>query len=130
MAKALRIKWKAEPDEQDYQAATGYLALVADDAVVKRIVAWLRKAEMGSAKAKDIMRATRLPIQPARDRLVARDMAKARGGKALSPILLVRGDMARGLPLQIADGYHRVCACYHIGDDSEIPYRIVDLSEK
>ena len=130
MAKALKVKWLAEPAEKDYEAAASYLALVADEVTVKKIVAQLRKAPMSAGKAKDIMRATRLPLQPARDRLVARDMARARAGKALSPILLVRGDLARDVPLEIADGYHRVCACYHIGDDSEIPYRIVDMDGK
>jgi hypothetical protein len=129
MAKAMSARWKAEPEEKDYEAAASYLSLVADEAVVKKIVASLRKAPMSAGKAKDIMRASRLPLLPPGDPLVARDMARARARKPLSPILLVRGDAATGLPLQIADGYHRVCANYHFGDDSEIPFRIVDLDE-
>ena len=26
-----------------------------------------------------------------------------------------------------ADGYHRICASYHLNEDAEIPCRIVDL---
>ncbi|HEX9036609.1 MAG TPA: hypothetical protein VF808_06410 [Ktedonobacterales bacterium] len=130
MAKVMKIKWLQEPAEKDYEAAASYLSLVADEATVKKIVANLRKAPMSGAKAKDIMRASRLPLLPPSDVLVARDMAKARAGKPLSPVLLVRGDAARGLPLQIADGYHRVCANYHFGDDSEIPCHVVGLEGK
>jgi len=32
-----------------------------------------------------------------------------------------------GRPLQIADGYHRVCASYHLNEDTEIPCRIADI---
>jgi hypothetical protein len=39
----------------------------------------------------------------------------------------VRGDLAAGRPLQIADGYHRVCASYHLSEDTEIPCRIADI---
>lgn len=34
---------------------------------------------------------------------------------------------AAGFPLQIADGYHRVCASYHLNEDTEIPCRIADI---
>ena len=47
--------------------------------------------------------------------------------KALSPVLLVRGDIARGIPTQIADGYHRVCASYHTDENTDIPCRLVPL---
>jgi hypothetical protein len=30
-------------------------------------------------------------------------------------------------PLQIADGYHRVCASYHLNQDTEIHCRIADI---
>lgn len=44
---------------------------------------------------------------------VAADPVEIRKGQPLSPILLVRGNCATGVPSQIADGYHRVCASYH-----------------
>jgi hypothetical protein len=77
--------------------------------------------------AKDILRAARLALLPADDPEVARDLKNVAKGNALSPILLVRGDLGQGRDLQIADGYHRVCASYHLGEDTEIPCRLVDL---
>mgnify|MGYP001097097390 FL=1 len=47
-------------------------------------------------------------------------------GKPLSPVLLVRGDLLRGVPAQIADGYHRVCASYHLDENTDIPCRIAN----
>lgn len=35
--------------------------------------------------------------------------------------------LGRGVPLRIADGYHRVCASYHLSEDAEIPCRIAEL---
>ena len=49
-------------------------------------------------------------------------------GKPLSPVLLVRGDVGRDVPLTIADGYHRVCASYHLDENADIPCHLVDLS--
>jgi hypothetical protein len=39
----------------------------------------------------------------------------------LSPILAVRGDLMTGVQLQIADGYHRVCASYYTDENTDIP---------
>lgn len=58
---------------------------------------------------------------------MARDLKKVTDGRALSQILLVRGDLGRGRALVIADGYHRVCASYYVSEDTEIPCRLVDL---
>ena len=52
---------------------------------------------------------------------VAADLAKIKKGQPLSPILLIRGDLTSGVPLQIADGYHRVCASYHTDENTDIP---------
>jgi hypothetical protein len=32
--------------------------------------------------------------------------------------------LTHGIPLQIADGYHRVCASYHLDENTDIPCRI------
>jgi hypothetical protein len=44
----------------------------------------------------------------------------------LSPVLLVRGRLDAHVPLTVADGYHRICASYHLDEDADIPCRIVD----
>ena len=121
------VRWKDEPDEHDYPAAASYLALVAEVGVVGAIVDGLMTAPIVRYKAKDILRASGLPDLPADNVHVAKDLARARAGKALSPVLLVRGDMTRGVPLQIADGYHRVCASHHLDEDMDIPCRMVGM---
>ena len=68
-----------------------------------------------------------MPLLPADDVHVAKDIAKVKEGRRLSPVLLVRGALDQGFPLQIADGYHRVCASYHLGENSVVPCRIADL---
>ena len=75
---------------------------------------------------KDILRAARLPLLPADDPEVAKDLKKVAKGIALSPVLLIRGDFESGRPLEIADGYHRVCASYHHGENVAVPCRLVD----
>lgn len=122
--------WKDEPDHHDYPAAASYLSLVAAPRTVSRTVAALKRAPIERRKAKDILRASGLPDLPANNIHVAHDLGKIEAGIALSPVLLVRGDAARGIPLQIADGYHRVCASYQVDEDTDIPCRIVSIRSR
>ncbi len=116
--------WKLDPEEHDFPAAGDYLRLLIDEARVKALVKALRKAPAIHRKAKDILRAAGLPVLAVDNPHVASDLAKIREGRALSPILLVRGNLLTGRPLQIADGYHRVCASYHTDENTDIPCRI------
>ena len=59
---------------------------------------------------------------PADNAHVKSDLAKIAAGKKLSPILLVRGNAVDAL--QIADGYHRVCASYLTDENTPIPCRL------
>jgi hypothetical protein len=118
--------WKSEPEGHDYPAAEAYLSLVAAPDVVAPIVAALRDAPTAHYKAKDLLRASDLALLPADNAHVARDLAKVKAGELLSPVLLVRGDAASGTPLVVADGYHRICASYHLDENADIPCRIVD----
>ncbi|MGO9041166.1 MAG: hypothetical protein ACLQIK_05885, partial [Mycobacterium sp.] len=68
-----------------------------------------------------ILRAAQLSLLPVDNPHVAADLAEIKKGQPLSPILLVRGDFATGVPLQVADGYHRVCASYHTDENTDIP---------
>jgi len=122
-----QIMWKEEPDEHDYPAATSYLSLVVQPRLAEVAVSALQVARLEHFAAKDILRASRLPLLPPDDQHVAKDIAKVKAGRPLSPVLLVRGVLTRGFTLQIVDGYHRVCASYHLGADTEIPCRIADL---
>jgi hypothetical protein len=121
-----REHWKDEPEEHDFPAAEAYLTLLFPKAAVASLVAALRTAEGTTQKAKDVLRASRLDLLPADNPHVASDLAKVDSGERLSPVLLVRGRGADGIPLIVADGYHRICASYRLDEDADIPCRIVD----
>jgi hypothetical protein len=127
LSKAETLKWAEAPDVHDYPAAAVYLSLVALPGLANVLSTSLAKAPTVHPHAKDILRAARLTLLPADDVEVAKDLKKARKGTALSPILLIRGDFVTGRLLQIADGYHRVCASYHLNEDTDIPCRLVDV---
>jgi hypothetical protein len=52
---------------------------------------------------------------------VASDVGKTKKKQPLSPILLAKGNFETGVALQIADGYHRVCASHYTDEDTRIP---------
>jgi hypothetical protein len=120
------VRWRDQPDEHDYPAAASYLNLVCDPTEVQRVVAALKEAPIEHHQAKDLLRASGLALLPPENAHVAGDLAKIRRGEALSPILLMRGDFRRGAPLTVADGYHRVCASYHLDENADIPCQLVD----
>ena len=119
--------WKDEPDEHDFPAAATYLSLVLTPETVAPLVEALTAAAKVDHKAKDLLRASALPLLPANNVHVAADLAKVSSGRRLSPILLVRGQAENGIPLIVADGYHRICASYNLDEDADIPCRLVDL---
>ena len=118
------VAWLAGPQDHDFPAAASYLSLLASPAGVAALVTALKTATQETFKAKDILRAAGLALLPIDNAHVAADLKKIKTGKALSPILLVRGDLATGVPLQVADGYHRVCASYHTDENTDIPCRV------
>lgn len=121
------VRWLDAPVKHDYPAAGSYLRLLAGPAVIAAVTRALEKTPTVVQHAKDVLRAAGLPLLPPDDPEVAKDLKKAAKGVRLSPILLVRGDLATGRAVVVADGYHRVCASYHLDEDTEIPCRIADL---
>ena len=119
---SLKIKWLSEPEEHDYPAALSYLTLIYDKKTAAGLVGKLKRAPMSEFKAKDIFRASRLPLLGAGNFHVKKDMVKIESGNAVSPLLLVR-DPANG-KVVIADGYHRMCAVYTFDEDAVIPCKI------
>lgn len=117
--------WQEQPEEHDFPAAADYLSLVAPAKEVTTVVEALRSAETIHRKAKDLLRASRLPLLPADNVHVKKDLAKVKEGKRLSPVLLVRGRGDKGTPLTVADGYHRICASHDIDEDADVPCRLV-----
>ena len=129
MARVTRRKehWKQRPDDHDYPAAEDYLSLIAPPDEAKSIVSSLRTAPIVHRKAKDLLRSSALPLLPADNFHVAKDLKKVAAGRLLSPVLCVRGMLRVHMPLIVADGYHRICASYHLDEDASIPCRLVDL---
>ena len=126
--KPAREHWKLEPEDHDFPAAHDYLSLLFPEPVAAGLVDELRGAPTRKGKAKDLLRASCLELLPEDNVHVRADLDKVHGGQRLSPVLLVRGDGARAVPLTVADGYHRICASHHIDENAEVPYRMVSLA--
>jgi hypothetical protein len=62
MAKKVSVKWLGKPEDHDYPAALSYLSLIYDPTTAAGMVKRLKKAEMTEFKAKDIFRASALPV--------------------------------------------------------------------
>jgi hypothetical protein len=123
-----KVKWLEKPEDHDFPAAGDYLALLADSNTVNEVTDSLQRGTVVYKKAKDILRAAQLSLLPDDNPHVAADLSKIKKGTPLSPILAVRGDLATGVALQIADGYHRVCASYYTDENTDIPVVIAQFS--
>lgn len=84
-----------------------------------------RNAKTVEHAAKDLLRAGNLPLLPRENPHVEEDLTRIHKGKGLAPVLLVRGDMTQGVPLVVADGYHRICAIWYHDEGAPIPCRLV-----
>jgi hypothetical protein len=112
--------WQDEPESQDFPAAESYLSLLVGHVAARKLVKALRKQDvLEHFAAKDILRASGLPLLATDDSEVEADFAKVKKGDKLSPVLLVQGE-----PLWVADGYHRVCASYHLDEKILVPCRM------
>jgi hypothetical protein len=123
MIKEFSIIWAAKPQTHDYAASLSFLSLLYNKKVSIKCVSKLKKSAMTSFKAKDIFRASGLPLLGITNSHVLADKKKIDSKQKMSPILLVR-DSQNGRVL-IADGYHRLCAVYYYNEDAVIPCQIV-----
>lgn len=117
------ISWFAKPEKHNYPAALSYLSLLYKPARAEKLVAKLHKTDIVHFKAKDIFRASSLPLLGISNIRIATNNEKIKNGTSLSPLLLVR-DSKNGR-LIVADGYHRLCTVYAIDQNAEIPCKIV-----
>lgn len=122
MKKNKKAIWLENPEEHDFPAAVDYLELVVSRKDAEKYVNSLKEALTIKKKAKDILRASRLPLLPKNNIHVKKNIKKVKKGERLSPLLLVRGIDSN---LIIADGFHRACAIYYLSEDLEIPCRLV-----
>ena len=113
--------WLSDPEEKDFPAAYDYLELIYQPSQAEELVSKLKKAVTITKKAKDIYRASQLPLLEKDNRHVKSNLKRFENGDKLSPILLVRQEGK----LVIADGYHRLCASYYLSEDLDVPCRLV-----
>lgn len=127
MAKKTKIRWQSEAPQQDYEAARKYLSLLFSDRDADRIVARLRKAPTIRFEAKDILRASQTHLLTDDDPKVRHTLRDIKKGKAIGPVLLIRGEGGKGVNLIIADGHHRICASWHWDDKAPVACSLVEL---
>ena len=121
--KKAKISWLGEPQKHDYPAAQSYLRLLVQPRVAKTLVEKLKRARVTEFAAKDIFRASTVPLLGSSDSHVEKYRQLIILNEPLSPLLLCR-DAAHG-KLIIADGYHRLCAVYTFDEDAMIPCQII-----
>jgi len=120
-----QLIWKKKPEDKDYEGAERYLSLIFSAAKAEKLVLALQRTKPTERAAKDLLRASNLPLLPRDEPHVDEDLERIRKGKALPPVLLVRGNMSRNIPLIVADGYHRICAICYYDENAPIPCRMV-----
>jgi hypothetical protein len=118
------IDWLKDVVSHDFDSAYGYLSLRLDAERAKLAVKALKKAEITTRRANDILRACGYAALPLSDPGVSKDLAKSGQGK-LSPILVV----SFGHGGDIADGYHRLSLAYNLDPYSDVPLRIAHVPE-
>jgi hypothetical protein len=119
--------WKKKPEREDFEGALSFLELLYSDAQCAKLLRALHSAKTVERAAKDLLRASRLTLLARDEPHVDADLRKIHKDKPLAPVLLIRGDVAKGIPLIVADGYHRICAiCYH-DESAPIPCRMVRI---
>jgi hypothetical protein len=122
------LNWSESEEGQDFKAAFKFLSLLCSERKANALVESLRGAKVVDHAAKDLLRAAQLPLLPRDEPHVDDDLKRIQKGKPLAPVLLIRGDLASGLPLMVADGYHRICAVVYFDESAPVRCRIVDLS--
>jgi hypothetical protein len=123
-----KLKWSEKEEGDDFDAAFKYLSLLCSDRKATALVKSLRASKIFEHAAKDMLRAAQLPLLPSDESHVSDALKRIQKGKPLAPILLVRGDRGSGLPLIVADGYHRICALIYFDESAPARCRIADLA--
>jgi hypothetical protein len=122
-----KLAWKKKPEAEDYRGALQFLQLIYPQRTAQRLLRAFPKAKTVAHVAKDLLRASDLPLLPRKEAHVEDDLARIRKGKELAPVLLIRGDLSKDVPLVIADGYHRICAICYYDEDAPIACRVVSV---
>ena len=123
MARKNRL-WKKKPESKDYDAARSFLSLIYPGDGARKLVNAMRRANPVEHVAKDLLRASGLPLLPRGEVHVEEDLRKLHAGESLAPVLLVQGDSSHQRALVVADGYHRICAICYFDEDAPVRCRI------
>lgn len=107
------VAWEKKPAAEDLEAARTYLNMVLDKRAIERAIRNFRRCSTLMLEAKDVLRASGLSLLEKNDPKVSKDIKRLGKRKKLSPVLLIKGNIRTGIPMTIADGYHRVCASYY-----------------
>ena len=125
------LKWTEKQEGADFEAAFKFLSLLCSNTRANTIVKSLRGAKVLEHAAKDLLRAAELPLLPSDELHVSEDLKRIQKGKALAPCsFAVRGDLASGLPLVVADGYHRICAVCYFDESAPVHCRIANIADR
>ena len=125
-----KLEWAEKGEAEDFDAAVKFLSLLCSDMKAAALVKSLRNSKLVEHAAKDLLRAAQLPLLPNDESHVDADLKRIQKRKALAPVLLVRGDLASGLPLVVADGYHRICAVCYFDESAPVRCRIAEVDDK
>lgn len=106
------VLWETSADKDNARDATEFLGMYKKKKNAGRIVDDLIASELTTFKAKDILRAAGLPPQPLDNAHVQVAMQLIAAGIPLTPVYLLRGKLKSGVPVVIADGYHRISAAF------------------
>ena len=119
------INWDDKLKDEHIDAAIEYLSLFFKQSELDEIKEKLinHEKDIVHYKAKDLLRASELAPLPPSDTEVAGHLKKIQEGIPLHPVILATIEEK----LYIADGFHRICACYSLGDDTEVAGVHVDL---
>ncbi|HUA44079.1 MAG TPA: hypothetical protein VMA77_02550 [Solirubrobacteraceae bacterium] len=118
------IKWGDDVAEHDYAAAHAYMSLKLPADATEKVVTRLRKAELTTRRANDILRAAGLDPAPLDDPGVVKDLIKVIEGRPLSPVLVLGGVDGT----DIADGFHRVSLVYRLDPFGVVPLKLADVT--
>jgi len=113
--------WKDDPEAEDFPAAESYLSLLVGEEAAAKLAKALRKERSLKHYAGEGPPSGCGPATARVQRLRgSRRFQEVKQGDKLSPVLLVQG-----VPLWVADGYHRICASYHLDEKTQVPCRVV-----
>lgn len=119
----MKPRWKTSVSQKDYDSAYAYLTLLMDATRAREAVSALKKASVEQRRVNDILRACHREPLPSTDPGVMKALQDIKAGKLLEPVQVVSFEFGG----DIADGYHRVSACYQLDPFMTIPVKIAEV---